>query len=88
MRFAWLRNETPDHVAVQQAFYNPLALIRKAYNLAFWIFLLPFFTRVEYSTGFVLFALIIGIRLMLNVHTNNIFKPTLEQYEAYPFRIP
>jgi hypothetical protein len=24
----------------------------------------------------------------LNLYTNNILKPTLEQYERYPFRIP
>jgi hypothetical protein len=88
MRFAWLRENTPDYSSVQQAFLHPLALIRKAYNLAFWIFLLPFFTIIDYSTGFVLFTVIIGIRLVLNLYTNNIYKPTLEQYEAFPFRIP
>ena len=67
---------------------HPLALIRKAYNLVFWVFLLPFFTVIEYRTGFVLFTIIIGIRLVLNIYTNNIYRPTLEQYEAYPFRIP
>ncbi len=88
MRFAWLRDNTPDHIRVHQAFFHPLALIRKAYNLVFWIFLLPIFTRIEDSTGFILFSIIIAIRLVLNLHTNNIYKPTLEQYEAYPFRIP
>jgi hypothetical protein len=88
MRFAWLRENTPEHVPVQQAFLHPLSLIRKAYNLVFWIFLLPFFTMIEYKTGFVLFTVIIGIRLVLNLYTNNIYKPTLEQYEGYPFRIP
>jgi hypothetical protein len=88
MRFAWLRKNTTDYESAQQAFLHPLSLIRKAYNLAFWIFLLPFFTRLEYSTGFILFTIIIVIRLILNLCTNNIYKPTLEQYEAYPFRIP
>ena len=88
MRFAWHRENTPDHTPVQQAFLHPLALIRKAYNLAFWIFLLPFFTMMDYGLGFILFTMVIAIRLVLNLHTNNIYKPTLEQYEAYPFRIP
>ena len=67
---------------------HPLALIRKAYNLAFWIFLLPFFTMIEDSTGFILFTIIIGIRLVLNLYTNNILNLTPEQFESYPFRIP
>jgi len=67
---------------------HPLALIRKAYNLAFWIFLLPFFTMIDYSTGFILFTVIIGIRLVLNLYTNNILDLTPEQFETYPFRIP
>jgi len=67
---------------------HPLALIRKAYNLAFWIFLLPFLTMIDYSTGFILFTVIIGIRLVLNLYTNNILDLTPEQFETYPFRIP
>ncbi len=88
MRYAWLRKNTPDHIPVEQAFFHPLAVIRKAYNLVFWIFLLPFFTRMDNGLGFILFSLVIGIRLVLSLYTNNIYKPTLEQYEAYPFRIP
>jgi len=88
MRFAWLRENTSDYISIQQAFLHPLALIRKAYNTVFWIFLLPFFSIIDYSMGFILFTVIIGIRLVLNLYTNNFYKPTLEQYEAYPFRIP
>lgn len=88
MRFAWLREKTQHDVAVQQAFLHPLSLIRKAYNLAFWIFLLPFFTMLEDSLGFVAFSIIIGIRLVLNLYTNNVLDLTPEQFEAYPFRIP
>jgi hypothetical protein len=88
MRFAWLREKTGDQASVQQAFLHPLALIRKAYNLVFWIFLLPFFTMIEYSTGFLLFTIVIGVRLVLNLYTNNLFKPTPEQYDRFPFRIP
>jgi hypothetical protein len=88
MRFAWLRENAVDSASVQQAFMHPLALIRKAYNTVFWIFLLPFFTLIDYSTGFLVFTIIIGIRLVLNLYTNNVLDLTPEQYESYPFRIP
>ena len=88
MRFAWLRENAANYVAVQQAFMNPLSLIRKAYNIVFWIFLLPFFTVIEYSTGFLVFTIIIAIRLGLNLYTNNALDLTPEQYDGYPFRIP
>jgi len=88
MRFAWLKQNSADYVAVKQAFTHPLSLIRKAYNLAFWIFLIPFFTAMEYSTGFIVFTVIILIRLGLNLYTNNVLDLTPEQYESYPFRIP
>ncbi len=88
MRFAWLRENAANYVAVQQAFMNPLSLIRKAYNIVFWIFLLPFFTVIEYSTGFLVFTVIIAIRLGLNLYTNNALNLTPEQYDSYPFRIP
>ena len=88
MRFAWLRKNSADPEPLQQARTHPLSLIRFAYNLVFWIFLLPFFTVMDYSTGFVLFTIVILVRLVLNLYTNNIFKPTFEQYEEFPFRIP
>ena len=88
MRFAWLRENTENYVAVQQAFMHPLAILRKIYNAAFWIFLLPFFTIVDYSTGFIIFTVIIGIRLVLNLVTNNALNLTPAQFESYPFRIP
>lgn len=88
MRFAWLREKTGDHASVQQAFTHPLALIRRVYNLAFWVFLLPFFTMIEDSTGFLLFSVIIGVRLVLNLYTNNMLEQTPEQYDRFPFRIP
>lgn len=88
MRFAWLRESSENYVSVEQAFMHPLALIRKAYNAAFWIFLIPFFTTIDYSTGFIAFTIIIVIRLGLNLYTNNSLELTPEQYESYPFRIP
>jgi hypothetical protein len=88
MRFAWLRENSGDDDVVKQAFTHPLSLIRKAYNLVFWIFLLPFFTTMEYSTGFIAFTVIIAVRLVLNLYTNNFLNLTPEGYENYPFRIP
>ena len=88
MRFAWLREKSANDVWVKQAFTHPLSLIRKAYNAVFWIFLLPFFTTMEYSTGFIAFTVIILVRLALNLYTNNALDLTPEQYERYPFRIP
>ena len=88
MRFAWLRENSEDYVSAQQGFMHPLALIRKAYNAVFWIFLLPFFSTMEYSTGFIAFSVVIFIRLTLNLYTNNFIKLTPQQFESYPFRIP
>jgi len=88
MRFAWLRKQSEDYAPAQQGALHPLALIRKAYNLAFWLFLLPFFTIIDYGTGFLLFTIIIAIRLVLNLVTNNAIDLTPEGYAEYPFRIP
>ena len=88
MRFAWLKENSANSVSVKQEFAHPLALIRKVYNAAFWIFLLPFFTIIDYSTGFLAFTVIIAIRLGLNLYTNNVLDLTPEQYESFPFRIP
>lgn len=76
-------------MSIKQGYTHPLALIRIAYNTVFWIFLLPFFfTSVDYETGFVAFTIVIGVRLVLNLYTNNFLDLTPEQFEAYPFRIP
>ena len=44
--------------------------------------------NVEDSTDFVHFSIIIGIRFVLNLYTNNAPKLTPAQFDAYPFRIP
>jgi hypothetical protein len=88
MRFAWLRENAPDYEPVHQASTHPLALIRTVYNLAFWIFLLPFFKLIDYSTGFIIFSVVIGVRMVLNIYTNNLLDLTPEGFDAYPFRIP
>ncbi len=87
MRFAWLRENSADPVAVKQSRTHPLSLIRMAYNIVFWVFLIPFFTAVDYGVGFVLFTAVIFIRLGLNLYTNQVLKEP-EEYERFPFRIP
>ena len=89
MRFAWLQENSTNAEIIKQASAHPLALIRAAYNLAFWIFLLPFiFSGIDYGSGFVWFTVVIFIRLGLNLITNNFLKLTPQQFENYPFRIP
>ena len=87
MRFAWLQKISANHVSVTQRFTHPLSLIRKVYNAAFWVFLIPFFTAVPYSIGFIAFAVIILVRFSTNLYTNNVLNLTPAQYEHYPFRI-
>jgi len=87
MRFAWLQKNLTNYVAIKQGFAHPLALIRLAYNVAFWVFLLPFFTAIDYSTGFLAFTVVIFVRLSLSLYTNNVLTLTPQQFENYPFRI-
>ncbi len=87
MRFAWIRENSEAYAPVKQGFTHPLSVIRKIYNIAFWVFLLPFFTTIDYSTGFIAYSVVIFIRLALNLYTNNILKLTPEEHESYPFRI-
>ena len=87
MRFAWLKENSNDQTPVKQGCTHPLALIRMAYNAVFWIFLIPFFTAIDYSIGFVAFTVIILVRLGLNLYTNNA-PLTPDQYARSPFRTP
>jgi hypothetical protein len=88
MRFAWLRKNSPEYVAVKQGCAHPLALIRTAYNAVFWIFLLPFVSTIDYSTGFIAFTVVIFVRLGTNLYTNNILKLNPKQFESFPLRLP
>ena len=89
MRFAWLRENAENYEAVQQGCAHPLVLIRTAYNIVFWVFLIPFlFAKIDYGTGFIAFTIVIIVRLVLNLYTNNFLNLTPEQFESYPFRIP
>lgn len=84
MRFAWQKKNSDDH-ASKHEFTLPLALIRMAYNIAFWAFLLPFITTMNFRTGFILFAIIILVRLSANLYVNAL-KLTPAQYDSFPFR--
>jgi hypothetical protein len=87
MRFAWLKEKSNNEALNKHEFLHPLSVIRKAYNAAFWIFLLPFLTTVEYGVGFIIFTTVISIRLILNLVTNNFLNLSPEQFERFPFRI-
>lgn len=87
MRFAWLRKNTGNIISIKQGYTHPLVLIRIVYNVVFWIFLLPFFTAMEYGTGFILFAVIIFVRLGANLYANHVLKQP-EQFESFAFRSP
>jgi hypothetical protein len=86
MRFAWLRKNSADYVSVKEESTHPLTIIRKVYNAAYWIFLLPFFTIIDYSTGFIAFTVIILVRLGANLYVN-ILNLKLEQFDSFPLRI-
>ena len=88
MRFAWLREKSGSAELSKQAYTHPLSLIRLAYNAVFWIFLLPFLFRIDYQFGFVSFSIVILVRLILNLVTNNFLNLSPDQYQEYPFRIP
>tara|TARA_B100001989_G_scaffold241614_1_gene207674 strand:- start:477 stop:713 length:237 start_codon:yes stop_codon:yes gene_type:complete len=57
------------------------------HNLAFWFFLVPFFTSMSYETGFAIYAAILFVRFLANTWTD-IKDFTWEQYYAFPLRIP
>ena len=86
MRFAWLQKKSDDFDSIKQGYAHPLALIRMAYNAVFWVFLLPFVTMIDYSTGFIAFSVVILVRLAVNIYTNNFLNFGPEQYERFPFR--
>jgi hypothetical protein len=89
VRFAWLQENSTNRELVKQSSVHPMALIRAAYNIVFWVFLIPFlFSAIDYGSGFIWFSTVIFIRLVLNLITNNFLKLTPQQFEQYPFRIP
>lgn len=86
MRFAWLRKQAAHGEAIRQGGAQPLGLIRFAYNLVFWVFLLPFVTAIDYSVGFLAFSVVIFVRLGVNLYVNNLLGPDPALYDRFPFR--
>ena len=87
MRFAWLKKNSDNYDSVKPGLTHRLTIIQRVYNAAYWIFLLPFFTIIDYKTGFVAFTINIFVRLGANLYINFMnLKP--EQYDSFPLRIP
>ena len=85
MRFAWLRKKSDDPIPAKLRFTHPLNLIYLTYNFIYWIpIVLPFTGAIDYTTGFILFFIVIVIRGIANIVRNNIIKP--EQGETFPLR--
>jgi hypothetical protein len=85
-RFAWLLENSAETISKPKL--TGLALIASwAHNLAYWFFLIPFFTPMSYGTGFLVYSIILLTRFVANTYINlRDFTPA--QYYAYPFRIP
>ena len=85
MRFAWLRENSPNHVSVKQSLTNRLIFI--AYNVVWWIpVVLPFTGTIDYRTGFIAFFVVTIIRAVANLYRNNVLTP--EHAENFPLRAP
>lgn len=87
MRFARLRKQIADYRSQVQSIPHPIALVRIVYNIAFWTFLLPFVTSLDYRIGFVIFTIVIFFRIIANFYANNIMRQTPEDFERFPFRM-
>ena len=85
MRFAWLQDNSADHIPAQPSAINRLIFI--AYNVIWWVpIVLGFAKVIDYRTGFVAFLVITIFRAVANVVRNNVL--TLEQAETFPLRAP
>ena len=86
MRFAWLQKQAANGEDAKQKVPQPLGLIRFAYNLVFWIFLLPFVTTIDDRVGFIAFTVVIFVRLVANLYANNFMASDPAVYYRFPFR--
>jgi hypothetical protein len=85
MRFAWLRENSPDHVSSEESPTG--SLIFNAYNLVWWAPLVLSLIRIiDYRTGLIAFFVVTIIRAAANLYRNNVL--TLEQAEVFPLRAP
>ena len=84
MRFAWLKKNSAEYVAIKRRFTHPLNPVMLAYNIIWWIpAILPFTGAMDYNTGFILFFIVTAVRLIANWVRNNIL--SLEQDDKFPF---
>ena len=68
---------------VTQSTANKITQI--TYNAIYWVpIILPFTPLMDYNTGFIVFALIVLVRGIINLITNNLLAP--EQAEYFPLR--
>ena len=85
MRFAWLWEQTEDHVPAIPGPLNRLVFI--TYNLIWWVPIVLGFTKViEYHTAFIAFFAVTVVRAIANLIRSNLLTP--EQAEICPFRAP
>ena len=85
MRFAWLRENSADHIQAQPSAINRLVFV--AYNVIWWVpIVLGFAKLVDYRTGSVAFLVITIFRATANLVRNNVLTP--EQAETFPLRAP
>ena len=85
MRFAWLREMTPDPPPLKES--SASRLLFTAYNIAWWVpVVLPFTGLIDYRAGFVGFVAVTAVRAIANLYRNNAL--TLVQAEVFPLRSP
>jgi hypothetical protein len=85
-RFAWLQEKTAEAFNKPKP-TGPTLIALWAHNLIYWFFLIPFFTPMSYSTGFLIYTIILLTRFIANTYIN-LRDFTAAEYYAYPFRIP
>ena len=85
MRFAWLRENSPDVDSIKPGSFNRLIYV--LYNAVYWApIILPFLGIIDYQTGFYLLTVVLLIRLIANLYRNNAL--TLAQAEVFALRSP
>jgi len=62
-------------------------ILHWVHNLLYWFFLVPFISPMSYSTGFLIYAIILLTRFAANTFIN-LRDFSLAEYYAYPYRIP
>ena len=85
MRFAWLRENSPNEVSIKQSSISRLVYI--LYNAVYWVpIILPFLGIIDYQTGSYLLTAVLLIRLLANLYRNNFL--SLPQAEVFALRSP